>query len=172
MARTLLCAVLMAGIFGAAAAAGPVRKSGLAVGPVMTGETGEEVGLRGGFDSGLLLVALERFDDELHQRTRAEVALRIPIRLTRRLTLAPQLGLLPIDYAYYDGGDRWLGMSASATTRLDLFIYGPLSLVAEPLRVELRFAEITIPALPRAMPEIERPMTWEARAFVGLRLGW
>lgn len=145
------------------------RRSGLAVGPIMTGN---EVGVRGGIDSGLLLIALERYDDAGRVRTRGEVALRIPVRLSRRIVLAPQLGVIPVDYEENQLGDRWLGFSASASARVDIALAGPISLVLEPLRVELGLAEITIPDQPRTVPEIERPWSWQARAFVGIRVGW
>jgi len=155
-----------------ALAAGPTGEAsaqvGLAVGPVLQDS---ELGVRGGLDSGLLLVAAERYALDDGPRTRGELALRVSVRLTRRLRLEPQIGIIPFDYFDSALEDRF-AFSASGTIRLAVKLTGPLALALEPLRLEARMFQVTIPDGRPDNTHTDRDTTWLAGGWVALRVGY
>jgi hypothetical protein len=105
---------------------------------VLLGKDGSrrDLGARVALHSGALALAVEHFEGET-VRTRAELSLVIPLRLGRGVTLAPILGMIPLDHAAQDGVTTWT-VSGLGALRLMAPLVGPVSLILEPLRVEGR----------------------------------
>src|SRR4051812_31079046 len=76
---------------------------GVALGPVLKQQS---FGLRGGVDSGLLVVAGERYSLDSGNRTRGELALRLPLPFGDGFRVEPQVGVIPLDYQTFHTGQR------------------------------------------------------------------
>ncbi len=162
--RLALTAALALGFALSARAA--VADSGLTSGLVARPS---QVGVRGSIDAGLLSLAGERYADPGgHPRYRAELALRLPVRLSHQLTVEPQVGILPLDYQSRADG-RAFALSASATVRFVCRILGPLSLVIDPVRTEYRLLEVVVPENPMDA-RVDRSRHWALATFIGLQL--
>lgn len=169
-AMRVLCGVLIAAasstIISMPAAS---ADSGLAAGPVLDADN--QLGMRGVLDGGLVVLAGEGYRLPDGNRYRGEIALRVPVRVTRRLSLEPQLGVMPFDYRGTDTEQR-LRVSATATLRLGVQVAGPLMVVLEPYRLEACFADIIAPRDRTEMPSFDRALNWTRTSWVALRLAW
>ena len=167
-AMRVLCGVLAA-VASMASMRAASADSGLAAGPVINAEN--QVGMRGVLDGGLVVLAGEGYRLPDGDRYRGEIALRFAVHLTRRLSLEPQLGVMPFDYRG-TGVEQRLRVSATATVRLGVQIAGPLMLVLEPYRLEACFADIIAPRDRTEMPSFDRTLHWTRTSWVALRLAW
>ncbi|MCC6994689.1 MAG: hypothetical protein IT370_08780 [Deltaproteobacteria bacterium] len=143
--------------------------SGLAAGPVLDADN--QLGMRGVLDGGLVVLAGEGYRLPDGNRYRGEIALRVAVHLTRRLSLEPQLGVMPFDYRGSDLEQR-LRVSGTATVRLGVQVAGPLMVVLEPYRLEACFADIIAPRDRTEMPSFDRTLHWSRTSWVALRLAW
>lgn len=141
---------------------------GVAVGPVLKED---DIGVRGGVDASLFVFAMERYSFDTGDRTRAEVAVRVPLPLGRGIRISPQLGFVPVDYVSNDSGRTDLDFSLTATAELTIQLGGPLWVVIEPLRAEKRFASLNIDSGSQGVSTDDRG-DWEWGSWLALRLGW
>jgi hypothetical protein len=144
--------------------------TGVALGPVLrSGDTG----LRAGVDSSIFVLAAERYSSSGGDRTRGELAVRLPLDLTSRVRLAPQVGVIPIDYFSGSSGRKTLDLSVTATAALTIKLAGPLWLALEPLRAERRVGGVTAETgSTPSIPTMDTSAEWRWASWAALRVGW
>lgn len=146
--------------------------AGVALGPVIQ-STSDSVGVRAGVDASIFMVAAERYTFQDGDRTRAELAVRLPLGLTRNIRLAPQIGIIPLDYVRHDvTGARNLDFSFAVTAALTIRLAGPVWLALEPLRAEKRFARVEVESSENQLPAFDDSDEWTISHWIALRVGF
>lgn len=146
--------------------------AGVALGPVIQ-STSDSVGVRAGVDASIFVVAAERYSFEDGDRTRAEVAVRLPLSLTRNIRLAPQVGIIPLDYVQSSStGAANMDFSFAVTAALTLRIAGPVWLALEPIRAEKRFARVEVESSSSQLPGFDGTDEWNLSHWIALRVGF
>jgi hypothetical protein len=162
MRRSTIALITLLALGGSASAAG------VALGPVLKRN---HVGARAAVDAGILVIAVEHYSLDDGERTRGEVAAQLSLPLGP-LTIAPSLGVFPIDYEQHDNGASGLAFTLSATVSLSFKIWGPVWAVLEPLRFENILLQHRMGSPPKGGTDIDHAEGWQAGSWVAVRLGF